>query len=1453
MDALPSAPSAPPETLDETIARLTAELREARDQQAATTEIIEIINRSSGDLAPVFGAMLDKAMRLCEADFGIMLTVDGTASRVVAERDVPKPLIDFLSQHPPEIGPDTFFGRAVLGRSVLHTADMRGEAAYQSGQPLTLTAVDLAGVRALLMAPLRKDDRVSGVFAIFRRDPRAFTDKQIALLQNFAAQAVIAIENARLLTETREALEQQTATAEVLQVINSSPGDLAPVFDAMLEKAMALCEAAHGSLQLYDGQQFRAVAVRGLPERLADLLRAGFRPGPETPMWGLLKGERFVHVPDLAQLDLPEVRFAVEHGSRTTLHIPLRKGDLFLGQIVAVRREVQPFSDKQIALLQNFAAQAVIAMENARLLTETREALEQQTATAEVLQVINSSPGNLAPVFEAMLQKAIRLCGGIQGALWTLDGECAKLAASRGNTPEFVAMLRERALLGPPETVQEIIRGKRLMHIPDLVDHQLYRAGDPIARGAVELSGVRSLIGVPLVKDGASVGAFLIGRRAVRPFSDKQIALLQNFAAQAVIAMENARLLTETREALEQQTATAGVLQVINSSPGDLMPVFDAILEKAHTLCGAAHGSLQLYDGDTLRAVATHAVPDEFADILRQGYSAAASPASRELLEGKPFIQIPDCAEIDHPVVRSAAELVGIRTLLVVPLRRDGTFLGLISAARLEIRPFADKQIALLQNFAAQAVIAMENARLLTETREALEQQTATAEVLQVINSSPGDLTPVFDVILEKAHSLCGAELGTLFTYDGERFWPAAAHHAPPAEFNNLMRDGFLPTAGNPLARVIEGEPLVHIDDIRRVSAECPDDPGLRVAVEGGIRTFLVVPLRKDNVVLGAISALRREIMPFTDRHIALLQNFAAQAVIAMENARLITETREALEQQTATAEVLQVINSSPGDLTPVFGAMLEKALCLCDGVQGSLWTFNGGRRRLAVARGISAQYVEVLREQWERREPREEHPMSRLMRGERVVQILDMSTSDLYRTGDPAAVAGVEVECGRTLMFVSLIKDNAPVGAFIIARREIQAFSDKQIALVQNFAAQAVIAMENARLLTETREALEQQTATAEVLQVINSSPGDLVPVFDAIVKKARRLCGADFGSFYSYDGGSFEVLASTVGDAGRTITFAPGTSLDRVAHGEGVVQIADVTKDKAYREGIGRDRTRHAGTRTDLAVALRKDGARIGAITTGRSEVRPFTDKQIALLQNFAAQAVIAMENARLLTETREALEQQTATAEVLQVINSSPGVLRPVFDAMLEKATRLCQAEMGALWTYDGEYMHAEAVRGAPPQYAAFLNQGPHHPSAGQRRLLDGERIVHIADLRDDSSRSGDLLGRAGAGLGGIRTLLVVPLRKDNVVLGSIGVYRQDVRPFSEKEINLLESFAAQAVIAMENARLLTETRQALEQQTATAEVLQVINSSPGDLGPVFRRDPGEGAQSLRRRSR
>jgi GAF domain-containing protein len=354
----------------------TAERDEALAQQTATAEVLGAINSASGDLVPVFDAMLERALRLCDASFGILFIRDGARFRAIATRNLPPSLVDFVRE-PFQPSPAGFFEKAASGQALEHLKDLSAEIPRVSGDPRARAFVELGGVRTALSAALYKDGAVLGWLAIYRPEVRPFTDKQIALLQNFAAQAVVAMENARLLTETREALEQQTATAEVLQVINSSPGDLAPVFDAILEKAHNLCGVASGALQLYDGDKFRAVATNGLPEPLAKWLRDGWPPGSSQQR--VVAGEAdVIHIADLAASDSPRARYVAEIGGvRTLLYVALRKDQKLLGVISASRFEVRPFSEKEIALLQNFATQAVIAMENARLLDELRQRTDQ--------------------------------------------------------------------------------------------------------------------------------------------------------------------------------------------------------------------------------------------------------------------------------------------------------------------------------------------------------------------------------------------------------------------------------------------------------------------------------------------------------------------------------------------------------------------------------------------------------------------------------------------------------------------------------------------------------------------------------------------------------------------------------------------------------------------------------------------------------------------------------------------------------------------------------------------------------------------------------------------------------------------------------------------------------------------------------------------------------------------
>ncbi|HXO02120.1 MAG TPA: GAF domain-containing protein [Stellaceae bacterium] len=883
-------------------------------------------------------------------------------------------------------------------------------------------------------------------------------------------------------TETREALERQTATSDILRVIAASPGDAEGTLRKIAETTAHLFGAAGAAFMIAESNEFTLTIGTG--RGVEQVIAALYGPGKSRPRVSertlpgtVIREDRQIHLPDLDNLpaalaDWPGPPILRAAGIRTMVGTPLRREGQAIGALVVERAKLQPFANAELQLLQSFADQAVIALENARLITETREALEQQTATAEVLQVINSSPGDLAPVFEAMLRKATSLCEAAYGVLWTYDGQCMNPSAVHGDG-EVAEALRALGAVPPAKGSlgDRLLHDEQVVHIVNAEEDQSYRAGSPVRRALVEIGRARTLLGVALRKDDRVLGLFSIYRKEVRPFTDQQIALLQNFAAQAVIAMENARLITETKEALDQQTATAEVLQVINSSPGDLAPVFDAMLEKAMRLCDVAFGSLQTYDGERFRSVAERGLPDAFADRLRRGYRPSPTHFASRLIGGERFVQVFDLAESD--TAQGAFSIGGMRTLLSVPLLREEMVIGIINLARDRVEPFSDKQIALLQNFAAQAVIAMENARLLTEQREALDRQTATAEVLQVINSSPGDLAPVFDAMLEKAMHLCEAAFGVLWSYNGDAMSAVASRGAPPAYAEFLASGPHRPGPTTAHGRLLRGSTIEHILDVAASDDYRLGDLFPRALVDlGKGRTILAVPLRKDEVFLGDIFIYRQEVRSFSDKQIALLQNFAAQAVIAMENARLLSETRErtaelqeALKYQTATSDVLNVISRSAFELQPVLDSVVATAARLCLAEKAILYRYEDGAYRFAAGHSNEPEYERI--ERATPIYPGEGTVAGRAALHECVIQIADALVDPLYEAKDEARVGNA-----RSMIGVPLLRDGSPIGVIALARGRVEPFTEQQIELVQTFADQAVIAMENARLITETREA---------------------------------------------------------------------------------------------------------------------------------------------------------------------------------------------------------------------------------------------------------------------------------------------------------------------------------------------------------------------------------------------
>jgi GAF domain-containing protein len=740
--------------------------------------------------------------------------------------------------------------------------------------------------------------------------------------------------------ERDEALARQIATSEILHAIAAIPSDAEGTLHQIAETTARLFAAVGVSFDIAQGDEYiLTIGIgRGAEEVSTTLHGPSVKRHPvrERTLPGtVIRENRQIHLPDLDNLapefaDWPGPPILRTAGTRTVVGTPLRRQGDAIGVMIVYREELRPFTPNELDLLQSFTDQAVIAIENARLITETHEALERQTATAEILQVINSSPTDLQPVFQAITDSAALLCNALNSSVYRFDGELIHFLAQSKFSSQAIDVTKQLfpAFPSRDNATVRAVADCAAVHIPDVREDPEYRN-----QQWAEAIGLRSVLSVPMLRDGRPIGVVTVNRAEPGPFPLAQIELLKTFADQAVIAIENTRLITETHEALEQQTATAEVLGVINSSPGNLAPVFDAMLEKARTLCEAAFAILFIQEGDDFRVFPSRGVPVGFAEFLtREPLRLGLETHVGQIIEhGLPFIHVHDVSKGKPyrdrvPIAVAAVEHADARTLLTVPMYRHGVLLGIFQLTRQEVLPFTDKQIALLQNFAAQAVIAIENARLITETREALEQQTATAEVLGVINSSPGDLDPVFDAMLEKATTLCGAAFGNLYTFDGNAFHPVAVHG--DSEFAEWFprRGAIVPPPGAPLDLILHGENVAHIVDATDTQAYRTHEGHREVIDRGGIRTWIGVALRTDDGLLGAIVVYRREVRPFSGKQIALLQNFAAQAVIAMENARLITETREALEQQTATAEVLGVINSSPSSMLSSTGHMPSAA-----------------------------------------------------------------------------------------------------------------------------------------------------------------------------------------------------------------------------------------------------------------------------------------------------------------------------------------------------------------------------------------------------------------------------------------------------------------------------------------------------------------------------------------------
>ncbi len=1420
------------------------EVSQALDQQTAIGDVLRMISTNPGDVRTVLDAIVSSAAALSSAESAtVMLRRDSFLETVAVHGERVRSTLGAMlpiragvvSPLPMEQRQPTFLDDFLAVVKVPEVADMARQLEIRSGASV----------------PLVHDNEWIGDLQVFRHEVRPFNQNLAPVLAAFADQAAIAVVNAQLFNDLQDsnrevnaALDQQTAVAAVLQSISRSAFDLDAVLDELVQQAHRMLGADRSAIALLrDG---RLDSVRQVPPGL------GIAMATADELLLLLNGRKsFFRTVRSSDPLLP----ALSHGSSnidrfgtvTLAIVALESAVGPVGFIVLDRSGEHRFSDSEKQLLATFADQAVIAIENARLFKELEarnrevsEALDQQTASADVMRVISLSPGDISRTLPAIAGAARRLCDADYAAIGFLeDGTWQNWSDLTGLTR------RDDSAIVSDSVPGAAYRRNTPVRVSGPIDE--WKGEYPFTAQLTRSSGldVASLLAVPLPGREGPIGFLVLRRSSGDPFDDRDTAILEGFADQAVIAIENARLFNELEEsnrevkaALEQQTAVASVLQTISRSAFDIDAVLNELVEQAHKLVPGNHVAIRGLNGREYGNA--YVFPATEIPVYGTPERAVLSPFEELVLDRDRVLAI-TVRETDRGTSALAAfglDRYGPHSVVCVPMRSSAGIVGLLSVNRPGESRFTDSEKHLLQTFADQAVIAIENARLFKELEqrnrevsEALEQQTASAEVMRVISMSPGDISLTLPAIAAAARRLCDADHASVGFVDQEswQIWSDAVG------FFSLNDSSFNATI--PVSAYLVNSPICVGGPIESWEADHPFQAGVNRSLGLDTASMLALPLPGRDGPIGFIMVRRNIGHAFDDRDIAILQGFADQAVIAIDNSRLFNELEDsnrevkaALEQQTAVASVLQTISKSAFDLDVVLAELASQSYSMVQAEFTAIRSYEDGQAGRAYLHPPSVEQGDL----WAAMSapgPLEEASTLKQRALYTTVRRVDEHSSALeqlnYERYGVHSVASIPLLNGARI-----------VGLLAVIRSGEHRFTESEKQLLQTFADQAVIAIENARLFKELEErnrevseALEQQTAIAEVLQVISRTPTDLENVLSQVLAIAARLTHSDRGVVWQRETNDLRAIA-TWGMTDNEREFFAGlvqpddgrNPASRVARGEVYRVDLDITSvpDLDHSTSVPTRIVRILQVQAFLMVPLSRDGGSGGVFSVMRQQRRPFTLRDEMLLQTFADQALIAIENSRLFNELQDsnrevsaALEQQTAVAAVLQTISKSAFDLGAVLNELAEQANRLVGGSATGIVLIEAEqvYVHPAHLRGpdglADPKFAL-----------ADREIVDfivalGEPYFTTMDTADRAAAAGRLQLQQWFELFGPQMIATFPLEQSGRAVGLLTIVRSGLKPFTDAERQLLQTFADQAIIAVENARLFRELQAKTEE--------------------------------------